>query len=408
MSSECLFHLRFSRSLRRTLWIGVAMSVCTLTAAMAAEPADDDVEEDFNADAPAVAERAPVAATNVYVYLFGQTYDANLARGQLDTLLRQKIATIDVICELTDEQQRKLQLSGRGDIKRLIDRLEEIGARLKLAGDERAQIGALLAELKEIKLGLKSEFADDGSLLGKVLKRILTAEQNARVAMMREIERAGGHVYADSIGLRAVLEISLSNVPFVDSDLSHLKMLSRLQGLNLSSTSVTDAGLVHLQGMTSLKSLDLTRTKVTDAGLAALTPLQALRRLELIGTQVTAAGLVHLSALTGLNELNLSDTRVADAGLAHLSRLKKLQSLNLHRTRVTDAGMVNLTNVTNLEWLDISGTRVSDAGLRYLQELRNLQWVNLSGTPVTDAGLADLKLALPTANIWKRADQRPD
>ncbi|MBI3865459.1 MAG: hypothetical protein HY290_26585 [Planctomycetia bacterium] len=398
MSAPFPARTRFSICLPRPLGAGVAAIVLTLTAHLAARPADDDFDED--APMPVVQPAVPV--TNVFGFVFGEGCDAGLARGQLDTLLLKKIAAMHVVCDLTEEQTRKLLTAGRGDIKRLIDRVDEIGTRLKLVGPEKARDKGLIAELNAIKRGLTSEFASTGSLFDKVLKRNLTAEQNARIVTLQEVEQAGAQVYAEAIGPNAILEISLSGVLFADESLARLKVLTGLQGLNLTSTPVTDAGLVHLQGLTNLRALDLTGTKVTDAGLASLNRMQALRRLELFNTQVTSAGLAHLTILTDLRELNLSDTQVADAGLAHVKELKKLQSLNLHKTHVTDAGLAHLTDLTSLEWLDVSGTQVSDAGLVHLKGLRNLQWVNLSSTRTTDAGLAGLKRALPTANIWKR------
>lgn len=391
---------RFLVWLTRPLRICFAFSVLLATPAVADEPDDDEVVEE--PQPPVLDGKFPVVVSNAYAWVFGRGYDADLARGQLETLLQQKIGTFDVICDLTDGQKRRLQLAGHGDVKRLIDRLEDIETRLPHVREERALLNPLLGELGAIKQTLKSDFSADGSLFNKVLRRTLTDTQNARIATLREIERIGGAVHSDSIGPVAALEISLSGIPIANEDLAGLAGLTSLRTLNLTSTPVTDDGLIHLRGLTKLQTLDLTGTKVTDSGLVSLSRLTALKRLELFATTVTSAGLAHLSALTSLNELNLSDTRVADAGLVQIQGLKKLHSFNLHKTLVTDAGLVSLREMASLEWLDVSGTQVSDAGLIHLRPLRNLQWVNLSGTQVTDAGLADLKLALPNANIWKR------
>lgn len=389
---------------RQSVCLPLAVAALLLTAARAAEPVDDDVVE----DAPAPVDVIAVPVTDVYDWVFGTGYDRNLARDRLDSFLREKIATLDVTCDLTEEQRRKLQLSGRGDIKRLIDRLETIAASLRREGGERLPMEAPIPELNEIKRNLTAAFSKENSLLGKVTKRILTPAQNARIAFLRETEQAGAQVFLDSNGPSAVLEISLSGMPFTDDNLARLTVLTRLQGLNLTSTRVTDAGLIHLRGLTNLQALDLTGVNVTDAGIAALNQLQALQRLELFGTQVTAAGLAHLRNLTGLKELNLSDTRVTDAGLKHLQGMKKLHSLNLHGTQILDAGLAELTELTSLESLDVSRTQVSDTGIAHLKKLRNLQRLNLSSTQVTDAGLADLKRALPAANVWKRPVPEPE
>ena len=401
MSVSFRFSPRFLVRLTRPFCICVPMIVLAAAVAAAHDPDDDEVVEE--PQPPVLDGNVPLVVSNAYAWIFGRGYDADLARGQLETLLQQKIGTFDVICGLTDGQKRRLQLAGHGDVKRLIDRLEEIEARLPRVREDRALLNPLLGELGAIKQTLKSDFSADGSLFNKVLRRTLTDTQNARIASLREIERIGGAVHSDSIGPVAALEISLSGIPIANEDLAGLIGLTSLRSLNLTSTPVTDDGLIHLRGLKNLQTLDLTGTKVTDSGLVSLSRLTDLKRLELFATPVTSAGLAHLRALTSLSELNLSDTRVADAGLAHIQGLKKLHSFNLHKTLVTDAGLISLTDLASLEWLDVSGTQVTDAGLAHLRRLRNLQWVNLSGTQVTEAGLADLKRALPTANIWKRA-----
>jgi len=340
--------------------------------------------------------------------VFGQGSDATTVHGQLDTLLRQKVAVIDLICELTDVQKQKLQLAGRGDMKRLIDRVEEIQTQLRLVQSEPARVHALRREVEALKRGLRPWFPNDGSLLDKSLGSILTTEQCARIATLQDIARLGGRVQTESSAQGAVLDVYLSGIPFADEGLASLKGLTSMKGLDLTSTRVTDAGLIHLEVLTKLQSLDLTATEVTDAGLTHLMRMTSLQRLDLFGTQVTAAGLAHLKGLASLKVLNLSGTRVTDSGLAHVKGLKNLQWFNLHMTHVTDAGLVHLKELTNLEWLDLSSTQVTDAGLTHVTELPNLKWINLSSTQVTDAGLADLKRALPTTNVWRRAEPASD
>src|SRR4051794_36939057 len=50
--------------------------------------------------------------------MFGRHGGEAAVRIRLDSLLADRIATIDRTCNLTDAQERKLRLVGRGDIKR--------------------------------------------------------------------------------------------------------------------------------------------------------------------------------------------------------------------------------------------------------------------------------------------------
>jgi hypothetical protein len=386
--------------LEPVLWIAPVM-LALLPSAMLAQ---DDRDVDIDDVVPQLAQQAAVRDPGVYEWVFGRGLgrgtDERMVHQQLADLLRQKVATIDLICELSDGQKQKLAVAGRGDIKRLIDQVERIETRVQLVRQEPAKVHPLMEEALSLKRGLLPWSPEDGSIFDKSLKTILTTEQNARLAALRRLERLGGHVRIEP--QESDLTVWLSDTATTDAELANLERLTSLTKLGLASTQVTDTGLVHLQRLTKLEVLDLTGTAVTDSGLPHLAGLSNLQRLDLYGTKVTAAGMTHIAGLTDLRVLVLCDTRVTDPALAALKRLKKLEWLNLQRTNVTDAGLVNLKELANLEWLDLSRTRVSDAGLAHLKEMSSLKWLNLSGTAVTDVALADLRSALPTAKIWKR------
>jgi hypothetical protein len=78
-------------------------------------------------------------------------------------------------------------------------------------------------------------------------------------------------------------------------------------------------------------------------------------------------GLVHIADLHSLRTLNLAGTAISDAGLSHLHKLTGLRSLVLWGTRVTDAGLMHLHALTGLRELDLERTRVSPTGLAELR-----------------------------------------
>lgn len=166
-------------------------------------------------------------------------------------------------------------------------------------------------------------------------------------------------------------------------DLTYLKGLTDLQGLDLTDTQVSDAGMEHLKGLTKLHILGLGGTQVSDAGLEHLKGLANLEVLSLGGTQVSDAGLEHLKGLTKLSALDLRSTKVRDAGLEQLKGLTNLRVLFLGGTQVIDAGMEYLKGLTGLVLLALDDTKVTDAGLEHLKGLSQLQELYLKNTSVT-------------------------
>ena len=153
-----------------------------------------------------------------------------------------------------------------------------------------------------------------------------------------------------------------------NSDLKHLKELSKLKSFNLYCKQVTDDGLEHLEGLENLQNLHLQSTQFTDAGLEHLKGLTSLQSLSLIGTQVADTGLEHLKGMTKLSWLHLGDTQVTDTGLEHLKGMSSIQELHLRGTQVTDAGLEHLKGLASLQKLDLQNTQVTDEGVKNLQQ----------------------------------------
>ncbi len=148
----------------RVRWtVLLLMAACCAPMLSAHLFADDDDEDE-----------PPLATKNIVPGLV-----AVPARSQLDELLAMKLEYVDGICGLTDEQKKKAELAGRGDINHLIDRIEAL--RTKAQSDEsHAQVDDLLQENKALKHRLDDPF-EKPSLLAKTLRRLLTAEQLAKL-----------------------------------------------------------------------------------------------------------------------------------------------------------------------------------------------------------------------------------
>ena len=168
-------------------------------------------------------------------------------------------------------------------------------------------------------------------------------------------------------------EIELSKLPVTDRNLSQLKALPRLKGLDASGgeSKVTDAGMVHVAQMRNLESLGLPST-ITDAGAAHLAGLKKLKSLQL-GGPITDAGISRLAELKNLEELELWCDRITDAGIAHIATLTNLKTLMLGNCRMSNAGLAELARLKSLEKLTIRKTNITLSGLNRLNPLKNLR-----------------------------------
>lgn len=105
-------------------------------------------------------------------------------RYTLDFALAARIRELDRDCDLTLGQERKLRLAGRGETRRLFDRIGEARRRLVLAGDDANQIRAVLKEAAPLRAALDSDPFGEGSPFGKALKTTLDGTQVAKYEMV--------------------------------------------------------------------------------------------------------------------------------------------------------------------------------------------------------------------------------
>jgi hypothetical protein len=114
-------------------------------------------------------------------WIFGRAANAQAAREGLGSRLASKIEQLDAMYALAPGQKKKLKVAGRGDIKRYFDRVRDQKARIDRARGDRAQVRAILLELRPLagNLGYEGVF-DDGSLFSKTLKKTLSPEQCAK------------------------------------------------------------------------------------------------------------------------------------------------------------------------------------------------------------------------------------
>jgi hypothetical protein len=152
------------------------MLALTLLAAMAsgsvswAQEADDDEPQK---PPPRRRKAAPVEET----WAFGMKRAD--AQARLDSRLTLEIERIERCCRITEEQKKKLQVTGRGDLKRFLDRVDEVRRKRRDAGGNQAQRNEIDMEMQSLQTRLTEEPPVQGSMFAKTLTRTLSDDQMA-------------------------------------------------------------------------------------------------------------------------------------------------------------------------------------------------------------------------------------
>jgi hypothetical protein len=126
-------------------------------------------------------------------WVFQQDGTASRARQRLESLLATQIENIDRACRLTDAQKKKLQLAGRGDIKRYFDRYERVKRKSQLLERDEQNFQEIQRDINPLRVTLLRGLFDEDSLLIKSLPNTLTGEQFTRYGTMARQRRASLH-----------------------------------------------------------------------------------------------------------------------------------------------------------------------------------------------------------------------
>jgi len=160
---------------RHILLLLVAMLLANLGMARAAQAQDEDEPEK---EQPAEAELDfQMTDEQFEQWIFGKRIEP--ACRLYESWLVKEIDRSDQKYWLTSVQKKKLEVAGRGDMKRLFDRFQEAKERLHRAGGNFNQIGPILQELQSFQQAPHDYLFGNGSMLAKMLKKTLTPEQIA-------------------------------------------------------------------------------------------------------------------------------------------------------------------------------------------------------------------------------------
>jgi hypothetical protein len=125
--------------------------------------------------------------------IFQPDRTAAAARKRLDGQLASQIAVIDRACKLTDEQKQKLQLAGRGDIKRFFDRYEQFKQKAQSLSRDEQSLHVIQQDINPLRATMRAGLFHDDSLLYKSLPNTLTGDQLSRHEVVAREQRAARH-----------------------------------------------------------------------------------------------------------------------------------------------------------------------------------------------------------------------
>lgn len=188
--------MRLLISIRSQSWMALLMLGLLLTGsglvAHAQVRDDPDIVDDGPQAEAANVNDFQVSDETFDQWVFGNslhTANASAARVQIDKALDLQIASLSGICPISETQRKKLQLAGRGDVKRFFDKLEEKRARFDLVKRDRNKFGNFYQEIIPLQAMLAAGLFREGSLFSKTLRSTLNDEQAARFARLQEERR---------------------------------------------------------------------------------------------------------------------------------------------------------------------------------------------------------------------------
>jgi hypothetical protein len=117
------------------------------------------------------------ADENFDQWLYQDMQNAAGARGRLDAQLAMRLDDVVASCGLDDVQREKLHLAGRGDIKRIFDRIEQLRRQFQSVKTDQNRIGEIMQAMQPIQLMLRTGTFGETSLFAKALRSTLSSEQ---------------------------------------------------------------------------------------------------------------------------------------------------------------------------------------------------------------------------------------
>jgi hypothetical protein len=259
-----------------------------------------------------------------------------------------------------------------------------------------------LPELTELRLAVDS--MTDGALLhvGQIrkLERLtINARPPGTWAPLRRVTDRGLKHLAN---LKALRELSLSNVAIRDDGFS---ALHSLRELSLFDCEISSQACQGLAGCSQLEKLDIDCRGAPSEHLAAcLATLPRLRVVDIDG-EISDAALQALSASRSIEQFGLYDCpRLTERALAAIAALP-LTEINLTSAEVDGRLFMHLSRVDSLRRVSVDVGPISDEQLAEIAKMKRLSTISFmnaiaSDQPVLSEAQAEwLKSRLPNTTV---------
>jgi hypothetical protein len=181
--------------------LGVLALPAILFGSVAAFAAPDDDDEPPEADAVQVNRGFMIQEANFDQWVFQGSRNAAAGRERINSHLKLKLDELNRVCDLTEDQQKKLTLAARGDMKRFFDQVEEVRRKFLKVKNDRNGFNNVWQEIQPLQQKQAAGLFGDTSLFAKTTRRTLTDEQQAKYRIVLEERRRFRY--------RAAIEVSL-------------------------------------------------------------------------------------------------------------------------------------------------------------------------------------------------------
>jgi hypothetical protein len=180
------------RQIRCSLLLATTIAGAGASKTVCAQGIDDFVETDNRPEPEAKkADRdrhpffANVLRTKYAKWIRSEFGTLDKALGRLEAALAKRFDELELCCDLTDSQRRKLSIAGQGDIKRFMDRLDRFGGSLDADEMDEEEFERRRRELGDLQSAVHDELFGDDSLFAKTLGKTLAPDQLAAIEASR-------------------------------------------------------------------------------------------------------------------------------------------------------------------------------------------------------------------------------
>lgn len=127
------------------------------------------------------------------LYVFRKDRTIESALQKLESILRVQLDDMERTCQLSPAQRSKLELMGRGDIKRFLQDFDSAKQRFHELDNDGQRIQEIMPEIQKLRGATQGDLFRAKSLFSKSLRSTLSAEQLAKYEEVTQERRAFHH-----------------------------------------------------------------------------------------------------------------------------------------------------------------------------------------------------------------------